>query len=571
MKTTGAKILVDALHRVGVERIFGIPGSQNLELYDELRDAKFEVILVTHEVGASFMADATARCTGKIGAFTTVPGPGMTNAFTGMGEALLDSAPIIAIIPDVRNDINETYQLHEIAQCKAAEPLVKIAIDLNSANEIAGAVAKAYKVAKEGDPGPAMINMPYNLLIESAEYNFQMPVIEKPQMDAAAFDVIRSAVVGASNPGIYVGQGVFGATDALRNIAEQLGAPVATTICGRGAIAEDHPLAVGFGFGPQGTKTAEEAFAKCDVILAVSCRFGEVATASYCMKPKGKVYHVDIDPQVLGQNIKCEKTLHADATDFLEKLWTSIKDSPRKNSDALQQKIAAGKKAERDEILSAPMLEKGVNPQRFALKLREKAARNAIMVTDSGHHQFIATPDFAIYEPRSFLTPADYQSMGYGVPALVACALAHRGRQTIGIIGDGGFLMTGFELITASRNEVNPVCCVFNDGKLDLISKQQGKAYGRDSLVKLHQPDYEGLARGFGAEYVAIESDAGSDAGIEKALAVKGKPVLVDVHIVYKGLPRFMKAALSVNIKRTPLGQKWRFGKRLIKRLIFGG
>ncbi len=567
MTWTGAQLVVKALEAQGVERVFGLPGVQNLELYDALKDAAFESVLVTHELCAAFMADAYSRSTGKVGCSVIVPGPGLTNASTGIAESLLDSVPQVVIVPGPRNDIQESFQLHEVRQLEAIRPLVKAALHADRARDIFPLVMEAFAIARSGEPGPVVVEIPHNLLQEKTDIPVLSPKPTRLALDEKRLDEIVQAIERARQVGIYAG---FGATDArarLIRLAEALQAPVATTIAGRGVIPEDHPLSVGFGFGPAGSPLAEEVFGECDLVLAVACKFGEVATGAYGIKPPKNLIHVDINPDVLGKNLPAAFTLQGDAAEVIERLLERVSRSPRPLNRPLQERIAREREKFFGSIEQSPEQKDAVNPARLLWELRKLAARDAIITTDSGAHQFWVVSCFPILAARSYLTPTDYQSMGYSIPAMVSAKMAFPSRQVIGVVGDGGFLMTGSEIVTALRYKLNPIVLLFNDGELGLIREAQEHIYGRTSCVELLNPDYELLARAYGANYFHIQSDHEISTTLHQALASE-RLAIVDARVRYGEHTQYFRGASAASMSRMPLGLKLRLAARRIRRLF---
>jgi len=568
---SGAELIMSALKAEGVDRIFGIPGVQNLELFDALQDSGIETVLVTHELCAAFMAEATSRVTGKAGCALTVPGPGLTNAFTGIGEALLDSSPVVVIIPGPRNDTTLRYQLHQMPQAELARPITKAAIRIEKADDIYPEIRRAFEIATSGEPGPVVVEVPYNLFMWRAELRQPTPRPATAPPDPQTIEGILRLLRAAKRVGIYVGFGASDAHDELMRLAELLQAPIATTLGGRGVVPEDFAYSVGFGFGASGTAIAEELFAECDLVLAVACKFGEVATGAYGFPRPKRLVHIDINQEVVGRNIPATIGLAADAQVALGLLVAALDQDPQVRSRPPDHQLINRIEAWRTEfgarVESEPGWESSVNPAKLMWTLRKLAARDAIITTDSGGHQFWVAEYFPVYERRSYLTPTDYQSMGYSVPAMIAAKLACPSRQVIGVVGDGSFLMTGAELVTAARLGLDPVVIVFNDGELGIIREAQEKIFRRTSAIKLRNPDFEALARAYGANYFLIANDEQIEPRLKAALAL-GSLAVVDARVEYREMTRYFKGASSAVIGRMPLGQKARMAARLVRRWL---
>src|SRR5579871_13483 len=306
-KLSGAEAVVAALQQQGVACVFGIPGAQENELWDAFKSKNLPYLLVTHEFSAACMADGYARATGQPGVLCVVPGPGVTNSLTGLGEALLDSVPVVAIVGDVANgDKYRPFQVHSLPQAALLQQVTKGVFEAHTVAEIPGAVDAAFRLALCGEPGPAAVVVPYNLLIETAKFHCPPPGPPEVVFDDAAF-ACALGVLGDRKlrVGIYAGQGCMDCAADLARVAELLQAPVATSVSGKGVIDECHPLAVGWGYGPQGTRAAENAFKEVDLVLAIGVRYSEVSTAFYAIPPH-RVVQVDANPHNLGAVVKAE-------------------------------------------------------------------------------------------------------------------------------------------------------------------------------------------------------------------------------------------------------------------------
>jgi acetolactate synthase-1/2/3 large subunit len=568
---SGAELIVSALKAQGVDRVFGIPGIQNLELFDALKDSAIEVVLVTHELCAAFMAEATSRVTGKAGCAITVPGPGLTNALTGIGEALLDSSPIVVLVPGPRNDTTLGFQLHQIPQAELARPISKAAIRVEKVEDVYPEVCRAFQVATSGEPVPVVVEVPYNLFMGRAEP--RQPVLRPAAAgspDSQTIEKIVALLRAAKRVGIYAGFGASEAREELMRLAEMLQAPIATTLGGRGVVPEDFALSVGFGFGPSGTAIAEEIFAECDLILAVACKFGEVPTGAYGFPRPKQLIHIDINEAVIGRNLPATVGLVCDARVALGPLVAELEDdaairSRNQRDDKLAERIAAWRVEFADKVGREPAWESSVNPAKLMWQVRKLAARDAIITTDSGGHQFWVAEYFPVYERRSYLTPTDYQSMGYSTPAMIAAKLAWPQRQVIGVVGDGSFLMTGAELVTAARLGLDLVVLIFNDGELGIIREAQEKIFRRTSSIELRNPDFEALAKAYGAAYFSIPNDRAIEPKLKEALSC-GRLAIVDTRVEYREMTRYFKGASAAVISRMPLRQKMRMAARIVGR-----
>jgi len=330
MKRTGAWIAVRALEALGIKYTFGIPGVHNTELYDELNSSEqITPVLVTHEGGASFMADGMSRTSELTGTLVIVPAAGATHAASGIGEAFLDGVPMLVICGGIRTDLDKRYQLHELDQHAFLKTLTKATFLVTSHTEIVPMLFKAWELAHSGEPGPVFVEIPVNLQMFPGEVGEMppRPVIARPQR-AAATEIRRAAemLLAAKHPALFVGWGARDAVEQTRAIAEFLQAPVATTLQGLSVFSAAHPLHTGFSFGAAAVPAARNAFADCDCMLAVGTRFAEIATGSFGVKVPPNLIHADINPAVFNANYPAAVALEGDATAVLSALLEELLD-----------------------------------------------------------------------------------------------------------------------------------------------------------------------------------------------------------------------------------------------------
>jgi acetolactate synthase-1/2/3 large subunit len=576
MKHTAARLVRHALENIGAKFTFGIPGVHNIELYDELKTSEtIRPVLVTHEVGAAFMADAVSRVGNTIGVLAIVPAAGITHAMSGIGEAYLDGVPMLVISGGIRTDLQQKFQLHDVDQHALLKPLTKATYRIERYEDAIPTIYQAYRTATEGEPGPVFVELPANLQLLTGEVE-EMPAFEGGEGRSSINpDLINRAaqlLTEASKPGIFVGWGARHVAEDIARIAEHIGAPVATTLQGLASFPGDHPLHTGMSFGQAAVPAAENAFKDCDAMLAVGTRFAEISTGSYGAVPPEQLVHIDINPETLNANYAAKVAIAADARDAVPALANAICEigEPRDHSSVLLQ-IANDKAVYRKEWLAHDNGDR-VNPCRLFDALREKLDDEAILIADDGNHTFLTAELMPVHAGGSFFSPTDFNCMGYCVPASIGAKLSAPEKQVVGIVGDGAFLMTGLESVTAVANELGVIWFVFNDGELAQIAQAQEIPYQRTTCTKIGGLDYEAFAKSTGCAYVAIDNDEAIEAGIASAFerAAENKPVIVNVRIDYSKKTRFTSGVVKTNLERFDTRTKLRMVGRALYRKVFG-
>lgn len=575
MKKTGAWLLVKALEQLPISHTFGIPGVHNTEIYDELnKSSKIKPILVTHEGGGSFMADAISRTSDTIGTMVIVPAAGVTHALSGIGEAFLDGIPMLVIAGGIRTDVDKSYQLHEWDMHSVLSGITKKTFYITKHQDIMSSVFEAYNIAISGNPGPVFIEIPTNIQMFKGEIpevlTYKKPEVQ-PTVTADQLDQAIRIISDSKKVGLFLGWGAKEATDLSVQIAERLNAPVSTTLQGFSVFPGDHPLFTGMGFGPASVPASENAFKDVDCLIAVGTRFAEIPTGSFGAKVPENLIHIDIDENVFDKNYKSKLAIQGDAKLVLESLLTELKNKQiKKNHPQLMSSIAKDKQAYYKEWSDFKF--DRVNPYHFFKNLRQHLEDDAITVLDDGNHTFLTVELFQNLKSKHLISPTDFNCMGYCVPAAIGAKFANPNKQVVGIVGDGAFLMTGLELLTAKRNQLGIAIFVFHDGELSQISQGQEIPYNRKTATVLGDFNIDGIAHAVGADYLVIENDDQIDAVISKALkaAQNNKTVLVDVHIDYKKRTRFTQGVVKTVLGKFPLNDKVRFIGRAVKRKILG-
>lgn len=577
MKKSGAWLAVHALEQLGVRFTFGIPGVHNTELYDELNSSKsITPILVTHEGCASFMADAMSRLSDSVGTLAIVPAAGAALASSGIGEAFMGGIPMLIIAAAVRTDVRFRYQLHQMNQRKLVEPITKANFAVATHDDVVPILFEAYRIAISGEPGPVFVEIPVNILLFTGDVTAlpnwvppAAPPLPSPADIAHAADLLLSA----KRPGVFVGWGARNAAAEVAAIAEFVQAPVSTTLQGLSAFPATHPWHTGFGFGPASVPASRNAFAGCDCLLAVGTRFAEIATGSFGVSVPGNLIHIDINPQVFSANYPAKIALEGDAKSVLSALRAELQSraQPRGLDTERQARIAADKKAYREQWYAHDTLGR-VNPARFFDALRARLPDDGVVVVDDGNHTYLTAELFAVHRTGTLAVPTDFNCMGYAVPAAIGAKLARPQSEVVAVVGDGAFMMTCMEIVTAALNRLGIVFYVFHDGELSQIAQAQKMTYNRTPCTAIGALNLEGVALATGAAYVRMENDAGAMQAVREAheIAATGRPVIVDVAIDYSKKTAFTQGAVKTNFKRLSLPQKIRMTMRVIARKIGG-
>lgn len=576
MKKSGAWLLTYALEQVGVTHTFGIPGVHVTEIYDALAESQhITPVLVTHEGGAAFMADGMSRTSPRVGTLVVVPAAGVTHAMSGIGEAFLDGIPMLVIAGGVRRDSGKAFQLHQWDQQAVMRGITKASFLIQSHQEIIPTLFQAFEIAISGEPGPVFVEIPAEIQMFRGEVENPLPVFKDPkkqtELDEEALNRAVELLSRAKWPGLFVGWGAVDASAELVVLAETLGAPVATTLQGLSTFPASHPLHTGMGFGPAAVPAAEKAFANCDLLLAVGTRFGEIATGSYGIKVPEQLIHVDINPEVFDRNYSTTVTLQGDARIVLKALLERIeKKAGVEVQNSAMSKLIAREKAAYAQAWRQHDSGDRVHAARFFSALRATLDEDAFVVVDDGNHTFLAAELFPVLRARRFISPTDFNCMGYAVPASLGVKLANPDAQVAVIAGDGAFLMTCMELLTAASYGLNVMVFVMHDGELSQISQSQKIPYNRKTCTQLANFDAQGIARATGTAFVDLDRNERIDSAINEALRIsgEGRPVIVDVRIDYSKKTRFTQGIVKTNLGRFSLSEKLRFvGRALFRRL----
>jgi acetolactate synthase-1/2/3 large subunit len=523
---TGAKALIQALEKEGVDVVFGLPGGANLPIYDALVDANFRHILVRHEQSAAHMADGYARIKRKAGVCFATSGPGATNIITGIATAYADSSPIVAVTGQVPLAMIGKDAFQETDIIGVANPCTKYSFQPRAATEIPEVVKKAVYIAESGRPGPVLVDIPKD--VQQATADMKFPDLIKvrgynPNVEADLSETARAVelLLNAERPIIMAGGGVIlsGAFSELQALAELVQIPVVTTFKGKGAFPENHPLAMG-PIGMHGHAEANKIILEADCILAVGARFSDRSVGKFDEFGKGmSIIHMDIDPAEIGKNKSVDVALVGDVKSslrtlvkmFSKKMIKRDSDSPwLKRRKELIQYYAETLKDYPREITAKKSLK----------KLRELLPANAIVTTEVGQCQMWASLHFDVIAPGTFFSSTGLGTMGFGFPASIGAKAARPDVPVVDIAGDGSFNMTENSLAVSVLDKLPVIVFLMNNYMLGMVAQWQRTFYNRRySGVHQHRcPDYVKIADAYGAQGIRAESMHELEKAIKGAL-----------------------------------------------------
>jgi acetolactate synthase I/II/III large subunit len=569
---SGAQAVACALRDEGIRFTFGIPGAQNLELYDCLdHSADIHPVLVTDERSAPFMAGGLALVCGQPGCVLLVPGAGLTHALSGIAEAYMDNVPLLILATGIRNDTHKTFQLHEIDQLALARPVTKGQVRIDQAVDLYSKIRMACGLARMPPAGPVIVEIPANLFIARQTsldaLNDIVDCTPAPPVLASDTDLQRAAaaIEQSEQPLLYLGRGSADGKDHLVQLAERLEAPVCTTFQGKSVFPEHHPLWLWPGFGPSAPAFVGAIARDCDLTLAIGCRFSEVATGSYGLMPSGRLLHIDVDPAVIGRNYPVSIGIAAEACGFVLALLPKLRQ--RATNKRLRDRIRAG----HTQLWSGSgpdLRTDAVSPHRLLLSLQKVLPNDTIYVTDSGNGLFLAAEILRLDAPQSFLAPLDFSSMGYAIPAAIGVALGCPGRQVVALEGDGALMMTAFELVTAVHYHLPLLVVVLRDRELGQISQFQRKGFAHQVASILPDYDLAALCAGFGVRHLTLSSDSDIDGALDatRSLGESRIPLLLEVMIDYSQPTFFTRGVIATNFRRLGWPDRLRFAARVIGR-----
>ena len=531
----GAQIVVEALKRQSVEYIFGYPGGACMPIFDALVDApEQKIILVRHEQGATHMADGYAKATGKPGVVLVTSGPGATNTVTGILTAQMDSVPLViltgqTITPNLGKDAFQEADVFGVTM-----PIVKHSYLVRDVKDLSRVVNEAFHLASTGRPGPVLVDLPKDVVSNEWDEDFSADLDlpgYKVQTSGSTDGIEYAAelLTKSKQPLLYVGAGavISGAGRQVKKFAEKLQAPVTTTLLGKGAFSEMHPLSVGM-LGMHGTAYANKAVINCDLIMAIGARWDDRITgkvSEFC--PNATKIHIDIDPAEFGKIIQPDVSVNGDAADVLEELIPLV---DKLDTSAWLKKIANWK-------IKYPLKfpkRGGLRAQHVLAELDRLTGSNAIISTDVGQHQMWAAQFCKSIRERQWLSSGGAGTMGYGFPAAIGAQLGKPDDLVVAVVGDGGFQMTMSELATAAIHKLPMKIIIINNSYLGMVRQWQELFFdNRESGVDMEgNPDFVKIGEAFGIKGFYLRRAGDVVKVLKKALDYNDGPCIVDAQVV---------------------------------------
>jgi len=525
MLISGAKIVVETLIEQGCDTVFGYPGGQVLDLFDELYLAsdRLRHILSANEQGAAHAADGYARATGKVGVVIATSGPGATNLVTGIATAFLDSVPMVAVTGNVPCSQIGRDSFQEVDIVGITMPITKHNFIVKNIEELADVLRMAFKIAKSGRPGPVLVDIPKDVQTAVCEFEPKaQPVIPYPIIYAPE-DKLRIAagmIDQCKRPYIYFGGGIISgkASAALMELADRIDAPMGCSLMGLSAVPSDHPRFLGMQ-GMHGHYAAAAAECEADLIIALGVRFSDRATGdSERFSKDFRVIHIDIDGAELNKNVSAELAVRGDILDAIERLTVMVE---QKNNAEWNERIA---QLRDEEKLRAAHSDKqsgtSLSPEKIINTVSSYAPEDSIIVTDVGQHQMWTALHYPLRKPRTFLSSGGLGTMGFGVGAAVGASMA-TGKPALLITGDGSFGMDLNELATAVTQNIPLVVVVMNNGVLGMVRQLQTLYYEKrySNTTLLRKTDFVKIAEAFGGKGMHCTTEKEFEAACQEAFS----------------------------------------------------
>ena len=528
MKLNGSEIIVECLKEQNVDTIFGYPGGAILNVYDALYKHSDEIthILTSHEQGASHAADGYARATGKVGVCIATSGPGATNLVTGIATAYMDSIPLVAITCNVTVPLLGKDSFQEIDIAGVTMPITKHNFIVKDVTKLADVIRAAFRIAKEGRPGPVLIDVTKDVTAAECDYIKETPKTIERQTDTIKEEDVERAVEmikASKRPYVFVGGGVIAsdASDELARFVKKIDAPVADSLMGKGAFDGTDPHYTGM-LGMHGTKTSNFGVSECDLLIAIGARFSDRVTGNANKFAKNaKILHFDIDAAEINKNIHSDASVVGDALEILKRVNAKLEQQDRHEwLEHIHDYEKQYPMAYRKDCLNGPLIME---------KIYELTKGEAIISTDVGQHQMWAAQHYKYKKPRTLLTSGGLGTMGYGLGAAIGAKVGCKDKTVINIAGDGCFRMNMNEVATATRYNIPVIEIIFNNHVLGMVRQWQDLFYGKrySATVLDDCVDFVKVSEGMGAKGYRVQTIEEFEAALKDAMALN-IPCVID-------------------------------------------
>ena len=518
MKIKGSKIIMECLREQGVDTIFGYPGGQIMPLYDALYDYRDEIkhVLTSHEQGATHAADGYARVSGKVGVAFATSGPGATNTVTGIANAFMDSIPLVVITGQVPLSLIGKDSFQEVDITGITIPVTKHNFFVTRVEDLAVCIRDAFRIARSGRPGPVLVDVPKDLMVQLCEYTPEKPAPSdeiKELYTEEDIQALAEKIGNASSPLIYAGGGVItaGASAKLTALAEKADIPVVSTLMNLGAIPRDHRLSLGM-VGMHGSREANLAVYNSDLLIAVGARFSDRVTGDTSrFAQNAEIVQIDIDNSEIDKNVVVDMAFTGNMNVILDKILehTAKKENPEwlKEIDSFRKPSTAPKDA--------------FIPENIFRVIHEVIGDDAIVATDVGQHQMWTAQYWPYKEPNHNITSGGLGTMGFGLGAAIGAQMARPDARVIHITGDGSFRMNCNELATVAAQKLPIITILFKNNVLGMVRQWQklffDQRYSSTTLPDVI--DYVKLAEAFGLDGYRVDNLDSLRAALEKAAA----------------------------------------------------
>ncbi|KGQ41322.1 acetolactate synthase 2 catalytic subunit [Gallibacterium anatis] len=520
----GARFITESLKAHGVTTIFGYPGGAIMPVYDAIYDSGLDHLLCRNEQGAAMAAIGYARASGKVGVCIATSGPGATNLVTGLGDAMMDSIPVVAITGQVASPFIGTDAFQEADVLGLSLACTKHSFIVQSIDELPEVMAEAFQIAQSGRPGPVLIDVPKDVQFAKIERQpLVYPVPQPPSVEPSLLEQAKTLLQQAKRPVLYVGGGV-GMADAvaeLRHFVEITQIPSFSTIKGLGALPADNPYYMGM-IGMHGTKAANYAAQESDLLLVLGARFDDRVTGKLdSFAPTAKVIHVDADIAEINKLRRADVAIRGDMKQLLQQLAMPLQiDAWRADVQRLKQQYDFTYAENSGDTL--------INPWWLLHTLSQKRDKNSVIATDVGQHQMWSAQHMQHFDPKNYLTSAGFGTMGFGLPAAVGAQKARPQDQVILITGDGSFMMNIQELGSIKRGKLPVKILLLDNQRLGMVRQWQTLFFrGRHSETILDDnPDFLMLAQAFDIPGESIEKGSEVNDALDRLLNAEGSYLL---------------------------------------------